>query len=259
MPFVAALAIGTAAPAQAQGMKPSKAQQVQLGKKAAEELRQKERVLSSGDPRVQTLRRVARRLLSAVDDRNEPWEYSFDVIDNRQVNAFALPGGPIFFYTGILEKMRTEDELAGVLAHELVHIRREHWAYNYRDSQTRNLGLSLLLVFTRANRDVANIAGLGSSLLTLKYSRNHETQSDNEGFDMMVKAGYNPQGMADVFAMLRDQSRGGRPPEFLSSHPNDNNRIRNIEARIQRSNRNFPAQRPLNFSRSGQRDDYYGG
>src|SRR5215212_9069036 len=94
LPFAAALAIGTAASAPAQFGKPSQTDQVKLGLRAAQEIRQKERVLPSSDPRVQTVRRIGQRLLSSMTPDRAPWEYSFDVIDNKQVNAFALPGGP---------------------------------------------------------------------------------------------------------------------------------------------------------------------
>jgi predicted Zn-dependent protease len=247
LPFAAALAIGISATAPAQFGKPSQSDQVKLGLRAAQEVRQKERVLPSSDPRVQTVRRVGRRLLSSISDKNAPWEYSFDVIDNKEVNAFALPGGPTFIYTGLLDRIKTEDELAGVMAHELTHVRNEHWAYQYRDQQSKNLGLSLILILTRANRTVADLASIGSQvLIDLPYSRKHETEADNIGFDMMTKAGYNPQGMADLFTTLQRASGGGKPPEFLSSHPADNSRIANIQNRIKQNNAaRYPALTPL--------------
>src|SRR5437764_5414128 len=145
LPLCAVLFAGAYVPAQADMFKPSKAQQVQLGKRAADELRRKERVLPSSDPRVQTLRRVGSRLLSTVRT-SDPWEFRFDVIDSKQVNAFALPGGPTFFYTGLLDKMKTEDELAGVLGLEMTHVLEEHWAYAYADSHKRNLLLNFALI-----------------------------------------------------------------------------------------------------------------
>jgi len=246
--MIAATAVlGVSASAPAQFSRPSRQQQIQLGKQAAQEIRQKERVLPSSDPRVQTLRRVGRRLLSTVNDRNDPWEYSFDVIDSPQLNAFALPGGPTFFYTGLLNKMRSEDELAAVLGHELAHVRREHWAYQYRDQSQRNALLTLGAIIFRPSRTVLQGAGLLSTLTDLKYSRKHETESDDQGYDMMVRAGYNPQGMVDVFTMLAQNARGGRPPEFLSSHPADANRIRRIQEKMRRSGQRFPSLRPMNY------------
>jgi beta-barrel assembly-enhancing protease len=248
--MIALLAFATAGPVHADAFKPGKGDQVKLGKRAADELRRKERVLPSSDERVRVLRRVASRILSTVDDRGQPWEYSFDVIDNKQLNAFALPGGPTFFYTGLLDKMQTEDQLAGVMAHELTHVRKEHWASAYAESQKRNLGLSLLLIFTRANRTVANVASISNDLLfELPFSRRHETEADEVGMDMMVKAGYNPEGMADVFRLLERESKGGKPPEFLSSHPNDRSRINRLESRINKMNRSFSSQRPLPWAR----------
>ena len=248
--IVATAALGATAVAPAQFNKPSASQQVKLGKQAAAEVRQKERVLPSSDVRVQTLRRVARRILRGVNDGRQPWEYSFDVVDSEQINAFALPGGPTFFYTGLLNRMRTEDELAAVLAHELTHVRREHWAYQYRDQQQRNAIFTLGALIFRPSRDVANLAGLGLSVLVdLPFSRKHETESDDIGYQLMVNAGYNPQGMVDVFEMLSQASRGGKPPEFLSTHPNDRNRIRRIQDRIRKDNRNYPEMTPLPWSR----------
>ncbi len=247
LPIAAALAFGSAATASAQFGKPSQSEQVKLGLRAAQEVRQKERVLPSSDPRVQTVRRVGQRLLSGAGNDRNPWEYSFDVIDNKQVNAFALPGGPTFVYTGLLQRMKSEDELAAVMAHELTHVRREHWAYQYRDQQSRNLGLSVLLILTRANRTVGDLASIGSQvLIDLPFSRKHETESDEQGYDMMVKAGYNPQGMVDLFTTLQRASGGGKPPEFLSSHPSDGSRIARIQNRIRQTNtNNYPALRPL--------------
>jgi predicted Zn-dependent protease len=133
------------------------------------------------------------------------------------------------------------------MAHELMHVRKEHWAYQYRDQQSRNLGLSLILILTRANRTVADLASIGSQvLIDLPFSRKHETESDEQGFDMMVRAGYNPQGMVDLFTTLQRASSGGKPPEFLSSHPSDGSRIARIQNRIRQANASsFPALRPL--------------
>jgi predicted Zn-dependent protease len=249
LPLVAMLAIGLSVPASAQFGKPSKQQQVKLGQQAATELRSKEKTLPSYDERVKTLRRVANRLLSTVDDGKQPWEYSFDVIQSKDVNAFALPGGPTFFYTGLMDKLMTEDELAGVLAHELTHVRKEHWAYQYRDQQQKGLLVDLGLILFHANRSTADLASIGLDVLVnLPYSRKHETEADDGGYEMMTRAGYNPEGLADVFRLLKSLP-GSKPPPFLSDHPADNSRIQRIEDKIKKDAHHYPPQIPLSWAR----------
>lgn len=243
------LAMALVSASHADMFKPGKSDQVKLGLRAATDIRRQVRVLPNDDPRVQLMREVAGRLLSvSPDPKGDPWQYSFDVINNKQVNAFALPGGPIFFYTGLFEKFKTEDQLAAVLAHELTHIRKEHWANAYASQQKRALGLTVLLMVFRANRSITDLASISNDLLlTLPFARKDETQADDIGFDMMVRAGYNPQGMADVFQILRDSSRGGKPPEFLSTHPDDKGRISRIVAKIENSKRTYASQRPIRY------------
>lgn len=152
----------------------------------------------------------------------------------------------MFVYTGLLSKFKTEDELAGVLGHELTHVRKEHWSYQYADSMKRNLGLTALLLIFRANNTVSNLASISNQVLfDLRYSRQHETEADNVGTDCMVAAGYNPQGMADTFRMLAEVAGKGTPPEFLSDHPSDKRRVQNIEDRIKTLPGPFPPLIPL--------------
>jgi len=242
LPGLALAAMMVAAPASAQFKKPSAKDQIKLGKQAADDLRKKEKVLPASDPRVRLLRRVAQRLLNTIDD-DEPWEFTFDMIDSKEINAFALPGGSVFFYTGLFNRLKTEDELAGVLGHELTHVRREHWAKRVGEQQKRELGLSLLLILGHANNSVASVASLGSSMLTMQYSRGDENDADVRGFDMMTRAGFNPQGMADVFRMLG--SLGGKQPEFLSDHPSDKNRVKRIEDLAAKSGKTYPPLTPI--------------
>ena len=240
--MVAALALPAAAAAQFTFKKPSPDQQIKLGKQAADDLRKHEKILPPSDPRVRLLRRVGQRLLATVHDE-EPWEFSFDVIQSKEVNAFALPGGSVFFYTGLLDRLKTEDELAGVLGHELTHVRHEHWAKRVAEENKRNLLLTGLLLFGRANNTTAGLAGLGNSLYSMQFSRGDENNADVTGFGMMTDAGYNPQGMADVFRML--ESLGGKEPEFLSDHPSDKNRVNRIEDLAARSGKTYPPQTPI--------------
>ncbi|HTQ09940.1 MAG TPA: M48 family metalloprotease, partial [Fimbriimonadaceae bacterium] len=222
LPFVALLALVAPAPASAQFGKPSEEQQVKLGLQAADEIRSKNKILPDYDLRVKTLRRVASKMLSVLDTKSEPWQYSFDVIDSKEVNAFSLPGGPTFFCTGLLDRLMTEDELAGVLGHELTHVRKEHWAYQYRDQQQKGLLLDLALIFAHASQQTADLADIGLDVLVnLPYSRQHETEADDGGFAWMVKAGYNPEGLADVFRLLKSMP-GDKEPAFLADHPTDN-------------------------------------
>ena len=242
LPALAVAAISLPVSAPAQFKKPNAQQQIKLGKQTADELRKKEKVLPASDPRVRVLRRVGQRLLSQIRD-DEPWEYTFDVIDSKEINAFALPGGAVFFYTGLMDRLKTEDELAGVLAHELTHVRREHWARRVAEQQKRNLFLTGLLILGRANNSAAGIASLGNDLLSMQYSRGDENEADVRGFALMTEAGYNPQGMADVFRMLG--SLGGKQPEFLSDHPSDKNRVNRIEDLARKSGKQYPPLTPL--------------
>jgi predicted Zn-dependent protease len=239
--YVAALAILVAG----DPFKPSKSDQLRLGRSAAGDVRKKEPVLPDSDVRVQLVRTVGRKLLRTFNDRNQPWEYTFDVIDSPEVNAFALPGGPSFIYTGLLAKMKTEDEVAAVMGHEITHARREHWAYQQRDSNKAS-GALLLGALFGVQQDVLRGAATGYTFfVNLPFSRKHETEADKQGFDMMVAAGYNPQGMVALFELLRRESQGGKPPEFFSSHPDDRNRINNVKKWTQELNRSFPDTRPL--------------
>ncbi|MEJ5171131.1 MAG: M48 family metalloprotease, partial [Fimbriimonadales bacterium] len=118
---LAALWAAGSLPARADLFRPSKEDQVKLGQRAAGELRKKEKVLPDDDPRVALLRRIAGRIVDQLPEADrKTWKFSFDVIESKDVNAFALPGGPVFFYTGLLSKLGTEDQVAAVLAHEVV-------------------------------------------------------------------------------------------------------------------------------------------
>ena len=244
---VAAYAIGIA---NAQ-FKPSQAEQIKLGKQAADSIRKKEKVLPESDVRVQTLRRVAKRILDAfppADPKSKPapWTFTFDVIASKEINAFALPGGPTFFYTGLLERMKSEDELAAVIGHELTHVRREHWANAYNESQRREIGFALLSMFKIGGRDLQQAASIATELTyDLPFSRRHETQADEEGMECMVRAGFNPKGMVDTFEMLRKAVSNGGTPEWANTHPDDKNRIKHIQERIDKMNRTFPPLTPM--------------
>jgi len=161
-----------------------------------------------------------------------PW--SFTVIDDPVVNAFALPGGPIFVTRGILGYMNSEAELVSVLGHEIGHVTAKHSVNQMSKAQLAQIGLVGVMI---AKPELAGLADLGSQamgLLFMKFGRDDETQSDDLGFRYMTQAGYDPAEMAEMFKTL-DRTSGGsdETPEWLSTHPNPGNRVATINAAIE--------------------------
>jgi len=253
-PLALALAVSSA---NAIDLRPSVRDQIKIGQDAAAQIRKEEKVLPSSDPRVVLLRKLGRDLVAKIPEaerKKRPFEYTFDVIDSKEVNAFALPGGPIFFYTGIIDRMTTVDQLAGVLAHEIVHVKNQHWASQYADTQKRQLGIMVILELVGANStwyDVASIVDTGAFLLP--YSRKHESESDKVGYDLMMTGGYNPQGMADVFRMLAGGKKGSEMDEILSTHPDAFKRSEAIEKRLKTEKRSRRSQVSLPFETAAKK------
>src|SRR5262249_33858242 len=233
--------------ADADAFTPSVQDQLKLGRQAEAEVLRKYRVVN--DERARGLESLGRRLEGALSSTERgPWDYRFHVIDSKEVNAFALPGGPIFMFTGLYDRIHTEDELASVTGHEMTHIRKQHWAHQVATQSKRELGLSVLLGLTHAGGAWRQVAGLTDTLLTLRYSRKEEDQADEGGLQDMVAAGYNPKGMLDLFQTLQEAGGGGGTPGFLSDHPLTKDRIRHTEDRIQQLGaRSFPPEVPLPF------------
>lgn len=216
--------------------RPSAADQKKLGEQAAQQVLQKYRVVN--DSRARSFEKVGQRLVSTMptQDRNK-WDYRFRVVDSKEVNAFALPGGNMFIFTGLLDRIGSADELAGVTGHECAHVRREHWARQYASQQKRAVGLGVLLGLTKANGAIRDIAGIGNSLLSLRYSRDDEYDADKNGLTNMVAAKYDPRGMIDLFETLQKASGGtGGGIEFLSTHPLTKERIERVEEFIAKQN-----------------------
>lgn len=246
----------------AQMFKPSKADQIKAGKEYAIKIRKENKVLPDSDPRVKLLRQIGQRYLNARtpdEIKKEPWEFTFDVIDSKEVNAFAIPGGPVFFFTGLIDKLTKVDEIAGIMGHELTHVRREHWASAVNSQQEKGLGILLLGTIFGASKKTMDIATVINEFgFNLSASRGQEKEADQYGFDFDLKAGYNPEGMISVFEMFRKMKGSGGNVEFLSTHPDDKNRIVALTKKIEDYKKKglittLPAQIPLPFETSAMK------
>ena len=153
-------------------------------------------------------------------------EWKYKILDTPVVNAFAVPGGYIYFTRGILCDFNDEAEMAGVMGHEFGHVTARHSAVQYSRAQLAQLGLGVGAIFSERFRQYAGIAQFGVSMLFLKFSRDNETQADQLGVEYSTKAGYNSLAMADFFNTLErmSPSEGGAIPDWFSTHPNTKGR-----------------------------------
>lgn len=207
-------------------------QEINLGQEGARQVEQEYRVLNSG-PQFDRVNRIGRSLLSHMDDRREV-PYAFSVAESKEVNAFALPGGPVYVTTALLDLLGNDnDALAGVLGHELGHINARHAARQMSSQLATNALLDLALQ-NPSNRE---LAGVGAQLVNLKYSRNDEYASDQRGLGYAYHAGYDPRGLIRFFQKLQQREQGGGSPEWLRTHPVTSGRIERAETQI--ANRNF--------------------
>lgn len=172
--------------------------------------------------------------LAAVSERpNLPW--TFRVVDDPVVNAFALPGGFIYITRGILAHFQTEAQLAAVLGHEIGHVTARHSVNQLSKQQLAQIGLVIGAVVKPELQDYLGVASAGLGVLFLKFGRDDERQADDLGLRYMFRSSYDPREMAEVFTMLdrvSAASGGGRTPEWLSTHPNPVNRRGRIEQAI---------------------------
>jgi len=211
-------------------------QQQQVGLKARSEVYKQFPVLPDSSPVAQYVRQLGRRLTAVIPSQYS-WPYEFHVLQEKEINAFALPGGPIFVNLGTIAAAGNEAELAGVLAHEMSHVYMQHSM-----KQQRKAALPALLggIASAAAGIVGGPVGalgqVGAQVVAgsiiMKYSRADEAQADTVGAIIMYKAGYNPQAMADFFQKL-EKIAGSGPPQFLSDHPNPGNRYAAITHEIQ--------------------------
>src|SRR5215470_13688667 len=213
----------------------SKDQDVQLGKESADQVRKQMTVIK--DPVLSAyVTRVGRRLVSSREAQESGFPFTFEVVADPSINAFALPGGPMFINTGLLRAVDNEAQLAGVMGHEMSHVILRHGTN--QASKSKLIELPAVLGSEMAgNSMIGKLAavgiGLGANSVLLKFSRSAESQADLMGSHLMAEAGYNPIEMARFFEKLNAQG-GGRTIQFFSDHPNPDNRERAIEAEVQR-------------------------
>jgi predicted Zn-dependent protease len=211
----------------------SQGEETAMGLDSYQEVIQKSKV--STDRRLNDqVTRVGRRIADATGRTDYQWE--FRVIEDKQVNAFCLPGGKVAVYTGILPVTRDDDGLAAVLGHEVAHAVARHGAERLSQSMVVQSGLAATQAALSARdpivvQSVAALLGAGASVgLLLPWSRSQESEADHLGLIYMAKAGYQPRAARDLWVRMSELSGGNQKLEFLSTHPSDATRIAQIEA-----------------------------
>ena len=211
----------------------SEGQEIQMGREADAEISASLGLVD--DEEWQTyVQSLGDRMALASERPDLPW--TFRVVDDPVVNAFALPGGFIYITRGILTHFSSEAELMGVLGHEIGHVTARHSVSQMSRAQLAQLGLGVGSILAPDLAPLAQAAGAGLGLLFLRYGRDDERQADDLGLRYMTREGYDPREMATTFEMLADASgareEGGRVPAFLSTHPDPLERRDRIIARI---------------------------
>lgn len=212
-------------------------QEIRLGLESAPAMaREMGGEISPSDPRTAEVQRIGTLIVNHTDAAKSPWKFKFHLLaDNQTINAFALPGGQVFITLGLLNKLQTEAQLAGVLSHEMGHVLERHSAQQMAKSQ---LGQMLVVATGTATSDpdsgrftnAAMVAAMINHMFQLRYSRHDESEADQWGLKLMVQSGFNPRAMIEVMKILKASAAGERSPEIFQTHPNPDLRIEQIRA-----------------------------
>ncbi|MGH9947624.1 MAG: M48 family metallopeptidase [Pyrinomonadaceae bacterium] len=216
-------------------------QDVELGRKTAVQVEQQLPILND-DLATHYVSRVGERLVANIPPqfRQPAFDYSFKVVNASDINAFALPGGPMYVNRGMIEAAKNEGEMAGVMAHEISHVALRHaTAQATKQSSAGSVLGQLGLILggaILAGQTGAQAGALAAAAWQTKYSRAYESDADILGARIMADAGYDPRDLANMFRTIEAQSEGSRAPEWLSSHPDPGNRYQKINQEAARLN-----------------------
>ena len=202
---------------------------VKLGQEAAAQV-VKELPMLNDSRTDEWAEQVGRVLATAIPGEfgHPQFRYTFDVVNQQEINAFALPGGPMFLNRGMIEAGQSEAEVAGVMAHEIAHVALRHGTAQATKGERFQIGALAgqilgTVVGGTAGAVIAQGSQFGLGTYFLKYGREYERQADLLGAQILARAGYDPRQMANMFKTIESQG-GGRQPEWMSSHPNPGNR-----------------------------------
>jgi len=221
-------------------------QEIALGYQSAPQMAAQMGGISRNAQAVALVQRVGEHLVRQSVAAKSPYRFSFHVLaDPKTVNAFALPGGPVFITEGLLRLLKSEAELAGVLGHEIGHVIARHSSERLAKQQLTQ-GLLGALVVGSGDFTTAQIGQVVGSMINMSYGREDEIESDTLGIRIMTEAGYDPRGMIRVMEVLAKASGGSRQPEFMSTHPAPENRSERIKQAIAKQ---YPGGVPENLKK----------
>ena len=220
-----------------------------LGAQSFEQMKQKQKV--NKDAKVNAyVQCVAKSVTQYVPAQPGFTNWEVVVFDSDQVNAFALPGGKIGVYTGLLDVAKNQDQLATVIGHEIAHVLADHSNERLSQTQLANTGLQITGVVLGSSEYAqyqnATMAALGLGIqygVLLPYGRTQESEADVVGLELMAKAGFNPNESISLWKNMAAASGGNNPPELLSTHPSHSTRIKDLSATIKKLP-NYGTQRP---------------
>jgi len=186
-------------------------------------------------PQVLRLRAIAQRIIPFTEPWNpraKQWRWEVNLLGGKELNAFCMPGGKIAFYFGILSQLQlSDDEVAAIMGHEVAHALREHARERMGKTAATRIGASVLSAFLGLGGTGDALLNMGGQLLTLRFSREDESEADIVGMELAARAGYDPQAGVTLWQKMLATGKGA-PPPFLSTHPSGATRIQDIEAKL---------------------------
>jgi predicted Zn-dependent protease len=230
---------------------PSPDEQKKLGAQAAAKILSQYKEIK--DRRAAYFAEMGTRLVRALPiEWRTLWNYEFHVLESKEINAFSIPGGPMFIFTGLYQVMETEDAVASITGHELAHVYSQHWAKAYARANREGLAVDIAALLSGHFVRAEVLGNITTSLMKRGYSRSEEDQADARGLTNMVNAGFNPNGMLQMFDNLQKVAGNGNDAlggVFLSDHPLTSTRIAHTKRRIAAYGpRRFPPLTPLNYA-----------